>query len=76
MSASIIWLPETAKDALCLDTSEVENIDDLLLCNQSIVDWLNGKLDTGTLTDILMQFEVDPKILDDFENYVYRLLRQ
>lgn len=76
MSASTIWLPNTAKEALCLDSSEVENIDDLLLCNQSIVDWLNGKLDTGTLTDTLMQFDVNPEILDDFETYVYRLLKQ
>lgn len=76
MSAPTIWLPSTAKEALCLDSDSIEDIDIQLFINQSIVDWLNGKLDTGTLTDILMQYDIDPNMLDNFENRLYHLLRQ
>lgn len=67
MKNSLLWLPESAKEALCVDNSEVENIDTMVFVNQSIVDWLNSELDTGTLTDILMQYDVNPEKIDDLE---------
>lgn len=76
MSTSTIWLPSTAKEALCLDTGSIEDIELQVFINQSIVDWLNGKLDTGTLTDVFMQHDIDPKMLDNFENMLYHLIRQ
>ena len=75
MSSNLIWLPETAKEALCIDTS-VADIETTLIVNQSLVNWLNGKLDTGTLTDVLLQFQIDPQFLDNFESCIHNLLKQ
>lgn len=76
MPATTIWLPNTAKEALCLGTDAVEDIELQVFINQSIVSWLNGQLDTGTLTDIFMQYDIDPTMLDNFENRLYHLIRQ
>ena len=67
MKDSLLWLPESAKEALCVDNSEVEDIDTMVFINQSITNWLNSELDTGTLTDILMQYDVNPEKIDDLE---------
>lgn len=76
MTDSRLWLPESAKEILCLDSSEIEDLDTLVFVNQNLVNWLNGRLDTGTLVDMLMQCEVDPCILDGFEKYINYLGRQ
>ena len=67
MKDSLLWLPESAKEALCVDNSEVEDIDTMVFINQSITNWLNSELDTGTLTDILMQYDVNPERINDLE---------
>lgn len=74
MKDSLLWLPESAKEALCVDNSEVEDIDTMLFINQSITNWLNSKLDTGTLTDILMQYDVNPERIDDLEKLLEFLI--
>ena len=74
MQSSILWLPDSAKEALCVDNGEVENIDNMVFINQSITDWLNSKLDTGTLTDILMQYDVSPERIDNLESLLKFLI--
>jgi hypothetical protein len=73
----LLWMPSntSVKDILCLEDNEAADLIPTLSINQSLVDWLNGKLDTGTLTDILLEYDVDPAILDDCESYVQFLLR-
>lgn len=71
---SILWLPDSAKEALCVDNSEVESIDTMVFVNQSITNWLNSELDTGTLTDILMQYDVSPERIDDLESLLEFLI--
>lgn len=74
MEKSILWLPDSAKEALCVDSEEVESIDTMLFINQSITNWLNSELDTGTLTDILMQYDVNPERIDDLESLLKFLI--
>ena len=74
MQSSILWPPDSAKEALCVDNGEVENIDNMVFINQSITDWLNSKLDTGTLTDILMQYDVSPERIDNLESLLKFLI--
>jgi hypothetical protein len=75
--SDLLWMPSntSVKDILCLEDNEAADLILTLFINQSLVDWLNGKLDTGTLTDILLEYDVDPAILDDCEVYVQFLLR-
>ncbi len=70
MADSLLWLPESAKELVCLDSLEIEDLDLQVFINTNLVNWLNGKLDTGTLIDMLMQYDIDPSILDDYEKYV------
>ena len=70
MADSLLWLPESAKELVCLDSFDIEDIDIQVFINQNLVNWLNGKLDTGTLVDMLMQYDIDPSILDEYEKYV------
>lgn len=68
----MLWLPETAKELICIDSEDLDS-DDIELqafINQATVDWLNGKLDTGTLTDIYLQYGIDPSRIDDAERLV------
>ena len=70
MADSLLWLPESAKELVCLDSFDIENLDIQVFINTNLVNWLNGKLDTGTLVDMLMQYGINPSILDDYEKYV------
>lgn len=70
MADSLLWLPESAKEFVCLDSSEIEDLDIQVFINTNLVNWLNGKLDTGTLVDMLLQYDIDPSILDEFEKYI------
>ena len=70
MADSLLWLPESAKELVCLDSFDIEDIDIQVFINQNLVNWLNGKLDTGTLIDMLLQYGINPSILDDYEKYV------
>lgn len=77
----MLWIPDTAKELLAVDLLEpaTANDDDWnlqLFINQSIVDWLNGQLDTGTFTDILLQYDIDPSDhLDEAQLYFEQLLK-
>lgn len=81
MAQSILWIPETAKELLAVDLQEPSTAtdDDWIIAtfiNTAIVDWLNGQLDTGTLTDILLQHGIEPaQHLDAAENYFHSLVR-
>lgn len=68
MKDSILWLPESAKEALAVSTEQVEDTETMVFVNQSLVNWLNAELDTGTLTDILMQYDLEPEMIDDLED--------
>jgi hypothetical protein len=70
MADSLLWLPESAKELVCLDSFDIEDLDTQVFINTNLVNWLNGKLDTGTLVDMLMQYDINPSILDDYEKYV------
>jgi len=70
MADSLLWLPESAKELVCLDSFDIEDLDVQVFINTNLVNWLNGKLDTGTLVDMLMQYGINPSILDDYEKYV------
>lgn len=78
MSSSKLWIPNSAKELLAVDLNDASNATEdefqrMLFINQSITDWLNSRLDTGTLTDILSQYDVEPETLDDCEDYVHIL---
>lgn len=75
MKDNLLWLPDSAKELLCVDSDEVEDIDTMLFINQSTTDWLNGELDTGTFTDILLEYDVNPNRINDAENLLEILLR-
>ena len=80
MLDNLLWTPSSVKELICLDSDEFEDyeIDDAEIeafVNRALVDWLNGKLDTGTLTDILMQYGIDPQLIDLCEGHVETLLR-
>lgn len=68
----MLWLPETAKELICVDSDDLgfDDIDIEILINQAVVDWLNGKLDTGTLADIFLQYDIDPQRIDYLESRV------
>lgn len=70
MRNSLIWLPQSAKELICLDSEQVHDIDTQIFINQALVNWLNGRLDTGTLTDILLQNDINPYIIDEFETHI------
>lgn len=75
----MLWIPDTAKELLAVDLAEAETATDddwqtQIFINTAIVDWLNGRLDTGTLTDILLQYGIDPaNHLDAAEDYIFKL---
>lgn len=77
----MLWIPDTAKELLAVDLQEAstandDDWNDQIFVNQSIINWLNGQLDTGTLTDILLHYEIDPKQhLDGAEDYIEQLIR-
>lgn len=78
MTGSKLWLPGTAKELLCLETDDCEPDNQLEIAtvvNPAIVGWLNGTLDTGTLTDTLLEYDVDPSILDVCEDFIAFLHR-
>lgn len=75
MTGSRLWLPVTAKELLCLDTEDDNQLEIATVVNPAIVGWLNGDLDTGTLTDTLLEYDVDPSILDDCEDFIAFLHR-
>lgn len=75
----MLWIPGSAKELLAVDllepgTASDDDWQDQVFINSAIVDWLNGKLDTGTLTDILLQYGIDPAShLDAAEDYFYSI---
>lgn len=78
MNSSRLWLPDSAKELLAVDLNEADSASEeefqvMLFINQSITDWLNGRLDTGTLTDILLQYDVKPETIDNCEDYIHVL---
>lgn len=78
---SILWTPDSAKELLAVSLEDAGNATEdewqrMAFINQSIVSWLNGSLDTGTLTDILSQYDVKPETIDQCEDYVRFLINQ
>lgn len=78
MKSNLLWTPDSAKELLAVELQDAGSatdaeFDQMLFINQSIVDWLNGKLDTGTLTDTLLQYDVEPEILDRAESHLQLL---
>lgn len=65
--SQLLWLPDSAKELLCVESDEVDSIETMVLVNSSVVNWLNGKLDTGTFTDILLQYDINPSRIDECE---------
>lgn len=74
-----LWLPESAKELMCIDADEAEEASDpfeaMIMINQANVDWLNGKLDTGTLTDIYLHYGISPERIDQTETFVKQVLK-
>lgn len=60
-------------DLIMVSTGDIDSIPGMLLINQSGVDWLKGRLDTGTYFDVLEQFGIDPiafiKPVEEFAYY-------
>lgn len=81
MRKSDLWIPKSARELLLVGLEDFANATDdelnaMLLINQAGTDWLNGKLDTRTYTDILLQYGFDPsEIIDAAEDYVNTLIR-
>lgn len=59
-----LWYPPSLADLLCVDIdtqADDTQFQNMLVANQATVDWLGGKLDTGTYLDIVEQtMEEDP----------------
>ena len=70
MADSSFWLPESARELVCLNSLELENLDIQVFISNNIVNWLNGRLDTGLLIDVLLEYNINPSILDEFEKYI------
>lgn len=71
MIDSLLWLPESAKEALSVDSVEAEDdVEAMIFINQSVVNWLGGELDTGTMTDIFLQYNIDPHRINRVENLI------
>lgn len=78
---SILWTPDSAKELLAVSLEDAANATEdewqrMVFINQSIINWLSGSLDTGTLTDILSQYDVEPETIDRCEDYVQYLICQ
>lgn len=75
-----LWLPESLKELLCIDADEAKDASDpfeaMMVLNQATVDWINGKLDTGTYTDIYLQYGISPTRIDETEAFVQQALKQ
>ncbi|MBD2569691.1 hypothetical protein [Anabaena lutea] len=59
MSSQLI-LPKDYRDLLFVSAPDERSIQGMLTINQASVDWLQGKIDTGTYFDILDEYGVDP----------------
>lgn len=61
---SNLWVPEHLSDTLTvtLDASEADEStwEGMMMVNQAGIDWLAGRLDTGTYCDMLEHVGIDP----------------
>lgn len=77
---SNLWLPESLKELLCIDADEAQKASDpfeaMMVINQATIDWLNGNLDTGTFTDIYLQYGISPTRIDEAEAFVQEVLKR
>lgn len=60
----MIWTPPSLADALCVQCeigAGDDAIDNMVIANAASVDWVCGRLDTGTYLDIVeAKLEIDP----------------
>lgn len=76
----MLWVPEHLADTLTvtIDGSQSTETDweGMMMVNQAAVDWLKGKLDTGTYFDILEHVGIDPLgFVQPVESHVELLLK-
>jgi hypothetical protein len=77
-TSSGLWVPDSASELLVVTVDERASeldFEGMLLVNQAAVDWLHGRLDTGTYFDMLDHVGIDPLgFVGEVEQHVQLLM--